>query len=873
MAFGSVRLQVLFWIAIAVAGLAQMASAERKSISLNDGWEFRQLPDATTAAEPSWHPAQVPGVVHTDLLRNKLIPDPFYRSNESTLQWIENASWEYRSTFQVSPDTLKRGHVELVFEGVDGPAQVYLNDKLIITAINAFREWRTDVKSQLKPGANQLRVVFPSPITEGLKIAAKDPWQSQIHAAPESYLRKPAYEYGWDWGPRFVTSGLWRPVKLDAWDDAKLSNVHVRQQDVSADVAHLVFETEIESGVKTNATVTVDFGENGKKSTVSRDVQLDPGVNHIDLPIDIAHPDLWWPNGYGKQAMYTFHSSLKTGGSTQDEATVRTGLRSIVLRREPDQWGRSFEFVVNGVPVFGKGADVIPFDSFPTRVTEAQYRRILESARAANMNMIRHWGGGYYETDEFYTLCDELGIMVWQDFMFGNKWMPGTYDFKQNVAAEAEYQIKRLRDHPSIVIWCGNNETEESWYWHPEVVSKLGPDAIRRMWQDYIVLFSDTLKSAVMRYDPETPYWPSSPSSDYEDTSATYQSGDAHNWEVWHGRVPFSFYETSHARFVTEYGFQSFPEMKTIEAFTTPEDRAGILTPVMLAHQKNNEGNSIIHDYLLKDYSEPKDFPSFLYVSQVLQAEGIKIGAEHLRRQRPQTMGSIYWQLNDCWPVASWSSIDYYGRWKALQYYARRFYAPVLVSPHQEDGGVNVYVVSDRTTPLTGDLRLRVMTFDGQVLIDKKQTVEVAPLASKVYLSLPIEEALTAKGIDRSKVFVAAGLTSGGTVVSSNIIYLAPTVEIHLPPAPLKTELTKAADGYKLRVTSPVLARDVYVSLGELDADYSDNYFDLLPGQSAEIAIKTQANEDDVRKSLKVISLVDAFNPNGMAPTTTSAGK
>lgn len=871
MLFARVRLQALLWIAIAFMGLAPMASAQRKSISLNDGWQFRQQPDSTTAAQTDWHPAQVPGVVDTDLLHNKLIPDPFYRTNESTLQWIENSSWEYRSTFQVAPDTLKRSHVEIVFEGIDGPATVYLNDKPIINAINAFREWRADVKSQLKPGANQLLVVFPSPISEGIKIAAKDPWQSQIHAAPESYLRKPAYEYGWDWGPRFVNSGLWKPVKLDVWDDAKLSAVHVRQRDVSADVAHLVFETEVESDVKTNATVTVDYGENGKKATVSRDVQLDPGTNHIDLPIDIARPDLWWPNGYGKQAMYSFRATLKAGGRAQDDATVRTGLRSIVLRREPDQWGRSFEFVVNGVPVFGKGADVIPFDSFPTRVSEAQYRRVLESAKAANMNMIRHWGGGYYETDEFYTLCDELGIMVWQDFMFGNKWMPGTYDFKQNVAAEAEYQIKRLRDHPSIVIWCGNNETEESWYWHNDVVTKLGPDATRRMWQDYIVLFSDTLKSAVMRLDSERPYWPSSPSADYEDLSPTYQSGDAHNWEVWHGRVPFTFYETSRARFVTEFGFQSFPEWKTIEQFTTPEDRTGIFTPVMLAHQKNNEGNSLIHDYLLKDYTEPKDFPSFLYVSQVLQAEGIKIGVEHLRRQRPRTMGSLYWQLNDCWPVASWSSLDYYGRWKALQYYARRFYNDVLVSPHQDSGGVNVYVVSDRTTELKADLRLRIMTFDGQVLAEKKGSFAIAPLSSIIYLHLPIEEALTAKNIDRTKVFVATELMAGGNVVSSNIIYLSPTVEIHLPQAQLKTELTKAADGYKLRVTSPVLARDVFVSLGELDADYSDNYFDLLPGQSAEITIKTQAGEDDIRKSLKVISLVDAFNPNGTAPPTTTA--
>ena len=859
-------------MAISVPFLAQMANAEGKSVSLNSGWEFRQRLEEPGAVPAAWHPAEVPGVVQTDLLRNKLIPDPFFRSNESTLQWIENANWEYRSTFQATPEALKHSHVELVFEGIDGPAEVYLNDKLVLTANNMFREWRVEVKSELKTGANQLLVVFPSPIKEATKIAAKDFWRQQTQTPEKSYLRKAAYEYGWDWGPRFVLSGIWRPVKLDVWDDAKISNLHIRQRDISSESAHLVVETEITSAQKGAATVTVDYEQGGKKGSTSRDVELSPGVNHIDLPLDIAHPDLWYPNGYGRQTVYAFHAQLKTGARVQDDQTVRSGLRSIVLRRDLDQWGRSFELVVNGIPVFAKGADVIPFDSFPTRVTTAQYRRVLESAKAANMNMIRHWGGGYYETDEFYALCDELGIMIWQDFMFGNEWQPGTYDFKQNVAQEAEYQIKRLRDHPSIVIFCGNNETEASWEWHRDITSKLSVDAARRMWQDYLTLFSGVLASAVQRLAPETPYWPSSPSADYEDITDSHQSGDMHNWSVWHGRLPFRDYEKSIPRFMTEYGFQSFPEMRTVEAFTVPEDRTGILTPVMLAHQKNTAGNAIIHDYMLRDYPEPKDFASFLYASQVLQAEGIKIGTEHLRRNRPRTMGAIYWQLNDCWPVASWSSIDYYGRWKALQYYARRFYNDVLVSPHQENGGLAVYVVSDKTTPVAGDLRLRVITFDGKVLIEKKESVQVAPLSSKIYLQLPIEESLIAKGIDPAKVAVATELTVAGSVVSSNLIYLAPTVEIHLPPAPLKTELAKSGDSYRLKVSSPVLARSVYISFDKVDAEVSDNYFDLLPGQTVEIAIKTAASEDALRSGLKVISLVDAFSQDAAAKPAPASG-
>jgi beta-mannosidase len=852
-------------IAIAVACWARAANAERQSISLNEGWEFRQRLEQSGAVQPMWHPAQVPGVVHTDLLRNKLIPDPFYRSNESTLQWVENADWEYRSTFEATPEALKHSHVELVFEGLDGPAQVYVNDKLILNANNMFREWRVELKSQLSAGANQLLVVFPSPITEAGKLAAADFWRHQTQTPEKSYLRKAAYEYGWDWGPRFVLSGIWRPVRLEVWDDAKISNLHVRQHDISSEMAHLVVETEITSTQKITAFVSIDYDYSGKKATATRDIELNPGLNHVEIPIDIAHPELWYPNGYGRQAVYTFHTQLKTSGRVQDDQTLRTGLRSIVLRRDLDPWGRSFEFVVNGIPVFAKGADVIPFDSFPTRVTTAQYRRVLESAKTANMNMIRHWGGGYYETDEFYALCDELGIMIWQDFMFGNEWQPGTYDFKQNVAQEAEYQIKRLRDHPSIVLFCGNNETEASWDWHRDITSRLSTDTARRMWQDYLTIFSGVLASAVERFAPETPYWPSSPSADYEDITENHQSGDMHNWSVWHGRLPFRDYEKSTPRFMTEYGFQSFPEMRTVESFTLPEDRTGILAPVMLAHQKNTAGNAIIHDYMLRDYPEPKDFPSFLYASQVLQAEGIKIGTEHLRRNRPRTMGAIYWQLNDCWPVASWSSIDYYGRWKALQYYARRFYNDLLVSPHEENGGLSVYVVSDKTTSVAGEVRLRVMTFDGQVLLEHKENVQVAPLSSKIYLRLPIEESPIAKGIDPTKVAVVAELRVAGTVVSSNVVYMAPTFEIHLPPAPLKTELAKDGDSYRLRVSSPVLARSIYISFGEVDAEVSDNYFDLLPGQTMEVAIKAAASEEALRSGLKAISLADAFDQSAIA--------
>jgi beta-mannosidase len=856
---------------------AQAGLAKNVALTLDHGWQFRQVAAGAQDPETGWLPATVPGDVHLDLLANKKIPDPFFRDNESKLQWIENESWEYRLSFDATPALLARSNVDLVFDGLDAAAQVYVNGVQVLAADNMFRIWRVPVKNHLHVGKNLLRVVFPSPIKAAQEAAASDAFRLRSKTADKTYIRKAAYEYGWDWGPRFVTSGIWRAVRLEAWDKVRIADFVIRQRDVSKDVAHADAEVEVEAATAGSARVTVQFSDNGKPVTLTTVANLHAGRNVIDLPLEIRQPKLWYPAGYGDQPLYEFTAQVSTGVQPADQRKVKAGLRSIVLHRELDKWGRSFDLIVNGIPVFAKGADVIPFDSFPNRVTTANYRRILESARDANMNMIRHWGGGYYETDEFYSICDELGIMVWQDFMFGNDWQPGTYAFKLNIEAEAEDQVRRLRNHPSIVVWCGNNETESAFDWAPRPT--LPADVRLLIWQDYLTEFSGILPRVVARLDSETPYWPSSPSADYEALSPVYQSGDAHVWDVWHGRVPFSTYETHHARFVTEYGFQSFPEMKTIEAFTQPEDRTGILTPVMVAHQKNNEGNSIIHDYLLKDYPEPKDFASFLYVSQVLQAEGIKIGAEHFRRSRPETMGSIFWQLNDCWPVASWSSIDYYGRWKALQYYARRFYAPVLVSPHVEDGSLKVYIVSDKTTATAATLRVRLMDFDGKVLLADSHAVEVTPLSSKVYLDWPLQKLAQAGAANTSRVFVVADLQTGGAtdfamngaVISRNLAYLAPVKEVHLKPAALKVETTGANGSYKIRITSPVLARSVYLSFGDLDVKVSDNYFDILPGETVEITATSAASLDAVKAQLKIVSLTDAFAASSQPAVVATA--
>ncbi len=817
---------------------------------LRTGWQFRE------AGKADWHRAAVPGCVHTDLLANKLIEDPFYRNNEQNLQWIGKTDWEYQTTFTVAPAQLRRRNVELVFEGLDTYAEVFVNGKLLLNADNMFRTWRVDAKGALAAGPNTLLIRFRSPINEVLPLMAKMSYQlpspNDQGEKTSPHTRKAPYHYGWDWGPRFVTSGVWKPVYLEAWDDARIGDLHIAQKQVTAAAARLKAEVEVVADAEVDATVVLDNLTSRTVAAQSK-VKLTKGVNRVPLDFVIQRPALWWPNGLGAHPLYGFRARLLLGGRLADEARTRTGLRSLELRQQPDQWGKSFEFRINNVPVFAKGGNWIPSDSFPTRVTKEKYKHLLESVRDTNMNMLRVWGGGIYESDEFYELCDELGILVWQDFMFACAMYPGDQKFLDNVRAEAVDNVKRLRNHPSLVIWAGNNEVETAWQhwgWKQNLPASL--------WDDYLKLFHGVLKEVTAELDPARPYWPSSPSSNLEDDSDSQKIGDVHYWEVWHASKPFEFYEKQFPRFMSEYGFQSFPQIETVSAYTLPTER-DIQSTVMLAHQRHPRGNQLIREYMLREYPEPKDFESFLYVSQVLQAEGIRTGAEHLRRIMPRNMGSLYWQINDCWPVASWSSIDYYGRWKALQYYARRFHTDLLLSPHREENGLDFYVVSDRTTPAEAELRVRLMDFDGNFLKSDQRSLTVAPLQSKVYLSLPIETWL--EGRDAKKVLLAYELSVDGKTVSANNYFFEPYKNLSIPAPQIGTEVLRTRRGFKVTLTADKFARAVYLSLANGDGFFSDNYFDLLPGQKVEVEFRPNGRMTlaDFRARLKVRSMKDAF--------------
>lgn len=841
---------------ITVSTLAVQAQPRRPAkplkirMPLQKDWQFRQ------ADKQTWHAATVPGCIHTDLLNNKLIEDPFWRDNESKLQWIDKVDWDYQTVFQLDSATLKHENLDLVFEGLDTYATVFLNDEVVLKADNMFRTWRVDGKPFLKDGTNTLRVRFRSPINEVLPIMAKMTYElpagNDQGEKTSPHTRKAPYQYGWDWGPRFVTSGIWRPVYLEAWNQARVEDLQVLVNNVNSQSANLTTNVEVIAADNARATIVID-NLTDKSVAAKHDVTLTKGSNSFPLDFVIRKPRLWWPNGLGSHPLYTFRARLIIDGRLVDQTIVRTGVRSVELRQAKDASGKSFTFLINGVPVFAKGGNWIPADSFPTRISTQKYRHLLESMRDSNMNMVRVWGGGIYERDDFYERCDELGLLVWQDFMFGCSLYPGDRGFLDNVKREAIDNVKRLRNHPSIVIWVGNNEIESGWFhwgWKERLPGSL--------WDDYLKLFYGVLPEVCRSLDPSRPYWPSSPSSNLEDDNESQKMGDLHYWQVWHAALPFSEYEKQTPRFMSEYGFQSFPQIETVNTYTLTSDH-DINSPVMMAHQRHPRGNQLIREYMLREYPEPKDFESFLYVSQILQAEGIKVGAEHLRRIMPHNMGSLFWQLNDCWPVASWSSIDYTGRWKALQYYARRFYSDILISPHEDKGNLNLVLISDRVKPTSGQLKVTLFDFDGNALWTEQQDVQLAPLLSKSYLTIPVSKLLSER--DPKTVFLFSELLARGESVTSNEYFFQPYKDLSLPRPEINFEVVPARNGFTITLFSAKLARAVYLSAPNLKGSFADNYFNLIPGKKRSIEFRSSEamKLDDFRKQLKIRSLADAF--------------
>ncbi|WP_313170019.1 beta-mannosidase [Massilia oculi] len=866
-------------LAASMAAAAPVSGGQSGGLVIDKEWTFRLLPghaqgNTHVEALPS-RAATVPGTVHTDLLAHGVIPDPFIGAPEGGLQWIGLADWEYRTTFDVPHATLGKARSDLVFAGLDTFAEVWLNGVKLFEADNAFRTWRVPVEGRLRAEGNILRVVLRSPIAKMLpqvaamphKIAGNYPspyGDEPKDAMTANFVRKPGYHYGWDWGPRYVTAGITKPVVLQSWDAVRIDDLQLRQDRIEAARADLAAIASLDVVRAGRAELRLwQTAPDGKRTlAASKRVDLRAGANRIALPVRVDYPQRWFPNGYGAQPLYRYELEVRDGKEIVATHAARTGLRSVELRRDADARGSSFYFVVNGIPVFAKGANSIPFDMFQPRVSRAQLRRVLESAKNANMNMLRSWGGGYYEGEDYYDLADELGLMVWQDFMFGGGMQPA-YDeaFRASVVHEARDQVRRLRNRPSVVLWCGNNEEEIAWkYWgHRKTLEKADPAFADRVWKGYVQLFGVDLRQVVEEEGGGIGYWSSSPGNDLQEVANTPAAGDMHYWEVWGNPAhPVSTYLDVTPRFMSEYGLQAWPVQRTIDAFAHRVQQR-IDHPVIEAHQKfmAGKGNERLLKYVREEFGEPADFAGFAYLSQAIQAEGIELAALHHRRSRPTTMGSLYWQLNDVWPGASWSGIDWFGRPKALQFHARRFFAPVaLAALRDAAGNTKVSLLNDRTHVVQGELRTRVMMLDGEVLRDERNAVEIAPLSAFDVAGYVDADLLG--GADPASTVAVFELRADGEPASRGVVYFKPAKEIAWRGADLRTELRRDGDGYVVEIEAARLARAVWIDVGALDAELSDNALTVLPGERVQVRMRSAANEDALRAALNLRSLADA---------------
>ena len=804
-----------------------------KQLSLNGPWTL-DIPGSAFMAVP----ADVPGSVYHDLLTAGRIPDPFYRDNETEALKLMEYDFHYSRAFQADGELLDCGAVLLRCEGLDTLAAVYINGAEAGRADNMHRVWEFDVKDLLREGENNIAVHFASPTKFIRESYAADPADGTADAM-EGFpsLRKAHCMFGWDWGPRLPDAGIWRDISLLGVDTARIRDVLVKQFHEGGRAA-LEIDTHIARLTDAPAEVRV--------SVTAPDGTVLTGAGET-CRIEVPDPRLWWPAGYGGQPLYRVEAELVSGGTRLDVWSRRIGLRTMTVSRVKSEHGESFSHCVNGVDVFAMGMDYIPEDSLLPRVTPERTRRLLEDARAANVNTIRVWGGGYYPDDYFYDICDELGLLVWQDFMFACAVYNLTDAFEETITAEFVDNIRRLRSHPSLALWCGNNEMEQfagSGMW------------IRAMRQksDYIKMFQYIIPKVLKAEDPQAFYWPSSPSSGGDfDEPGDPSRGDVHDWDVWHGLKPFTDYRNYLFSYVSEFGFQSFPCMETIESFTLPEDR-NIFSYIMEKHQRNATANGRIVTYLSQNYLYPATLDKLVYASQLLQAQAMQYGVEHWRRNRGRCMGAVIWQLNDCWPVASWAGIDYFGRWKALQYYARRFFAPVLVSCHeeglvnQEDISVNTEHIDPRKTARLNVSNETMEAFAGRIDWSLRRPDASVIEEGRFDVAVPALDALWLPEQDFTKYgpydcYYAYRLTdrAGHTVGEGSVLFCAPKHFRFQDPG-----LTVRLEGDEAVVTASAYARSVEVQCGP-DVLLEDNYFDMNGGERRVKILRGEAKDAAVR--------------------------
>lgn len=811
---------------------------------LDGDWQLKQV-----GSEESFT-ARVPGCVHLDLLHAKKIEDPFFGDNELKVSWVHECDWEFSRTFTADEQLLANDRIFLECDGLDTIARVTINGQVIGETENMYVQHRFDVTGKLVAGENTISVCFISPVNHTKPLIAEDALANPGESLPGApYTRKCPAQWGWDWGPKLPSSGIWRSIRLAGYETVRISDVRVKQKHNRNGSVNLDVAVSTERFAKGPCVIDVTLSHPDGKMEHQ---QIRVAGSSSRCSFQVTNPQLWWPNGYGNQPLYKVEAVLSNQDKELGRLTRRIGLRTIKLEQKKDSHGRSFTFVVNGVKVFCKGANWIPADQFPARLTRERYQHLITSAVKANMNMLRVWGGGIYESEVFYDLCDEQGILIWQDFMFACSFYPANKHFLANVRHDVEYNVARLRNHPCIALWCGNNEIE--WMlvggWHGD----RDKDPLRR--QQCSKLFYDLIPSIVSKLDPDTAYWPSSPASEQPfDDPNSQTSGDGHYWDVWHGRQPFTAYRTQFHRFMSEFGFESFPAHETCKAFAREED-LNAFSHVMECHQKNSAGNGLILHYLAQTFRMPKNFEMMCYVSQVLQAEAVRYGVEHWRRNRGRCMGTLYWQLNDCWPVCSWSSIDYFGRWKALNYMAKRFYAPVMLSVCEDGTRAEIHVTNDTTKAAKVEVRWSLERLDGTVIRKSKIRTRIEPEISKMLADLDFAEELQGDNV-RNCVLVHELLVNGKRA-SLGMTPFVPSKHVDLPPAKVTLEPRTDETGSYIDISSDVATRFVWLWIPKHDVTFSDNCFDLPAGRKVTVKVETGINQAALGK-VKAYSLRDSY--------------
>ena len=811
---------------------------------LNDNWQFRQ------AGEEQWLSARVPGQVHLDLLDHKLIDDPYWRDNESIQQWIGEKDWEYQTQFLVTESQAVMAG-ELHFDGLDTYADVYINDALVLSADNMYCGWQTDIAPYLNAGSNTLRIYFHSAITQTQPLYEANRFTypantSQPEPKLSVYSRKPGYHFGWDWGPRLVTCGIWRPVKLVFWERARIIDAQFVQNTLDSMLADLTLRCTLKncSSASPTAALSVRLSDR-QKSFSPVVVALEHGVSEFDIDFAIEQPQLWWTHGLGEQPLYELTLALFENDVLVDQWQHRVGLRTIELIHEDDEHGKCFYFKLNGEPLYIKGSNCIPADFFVPRLKESDYRQMLSYALDANMNMLRLWGGAIYEEKMFYDLCDEKGILVWQDFMFACAAYPCDDTMAARIEQEAEYNVKRIRNHASLALWCGNNEIAEGWHtWGWQKRYNYSEETCELVWSYYERIFHQILPQAVEHFDAGRPYWASSPKYGFVDERAKVD-GDMHYWGVWflgHRREQFIEYLP---RFMSEYGLQSMPELKTFEAFSEPKDW-DITSKVMITHQKQYanpsknqflDGYGMMIQYLEREYVVPEDFEQLAYMTQLLQADYLGFAIKAHRFNQPYCMGTMYWQLNDMWPVTSWASVDYFGRWKASHYAIRDTYKPLAVMISQDKDSLVIGLVSDALTQTQCCAELSLLGFDGEE--HYAQSLDVCAKANGATSVAMLDRKRLLEKCNSRRVVLVARCRVGNVVVSTDLFYFHHNNELEFVEPNLQIAIENSGTEYELVIKSDELVKNLFL---KTDTILEHNYVDVLPGQP--LRLKLPSNLD-----------------------------